>query len=119
MAIRILSVAAVAAAGFSMVPARAQERGNPDAGRSLALSVCANCHLVQEGQRKAPMDSVPSFYALAHDPTKTDARLSTFLNRPHPPMPNIELSRQQIADLVSYIATLRSQPKPTRPPARR
>ena len=98
-------------------PACAQERGHPEAGQTLALAVCANCHLVREGQHKAPMDSVPSFYALAHDPAMTDEKLRTFLNRPHPPMPNIELSRQQIADLVSYIASLRNQPMPTRSPA--
>ena len=98
---------------------QAQERGDPAAGRNLALSVCAHCHLVQEGQRQPPMDSVPSFYALAHDPAMTDERLRTFLTRPHPPMPNIELSRQQIADIASYVESLRSQPEPTRSPKAR
>ncbi len=115
---RIAGAVALAAV-LSSLPAHAEERGNPQAGQTLALSVCANCHLVQEGQRKPPMDSVPSFYAVAHDPAMTDDKLGTFLNRPHPPMPNIELSRQQIADLVSYIASLRGQPKPARRPAPR
>lgn len=99
---------AAAATVLPMAAAHAQERGDATAGRALALSVCANCHLVEEGQRKAPMDSVPSFAALAKDPTMTEARLAGFLNRPHPPMPNIELSRQQIADLVSYIISRRA-----------
>jgi mono/diheme cytochrome c family protein len=97
---------------LAAAPGQAQEHGDPAAGRTLALSVCANCHLVQNGQRQAPMDSVPSFAALARDPAMSDARLHNFLNRPHPPMPNIELSRQQIADLVSYIASLRVPPRP-------
>ena len=90
------------------VPALAQEHGDATAGQGLALSVCANCHLVRQGQSHPPMDSVPSFSAIARDPAMTDARLSTFLTRPHAPMPNIELSRQQIADIVSYIGTRRA-----------
>lgn len=112
-------VAAVLGAAVSAAAVRAEERGDAAAGQKLALAVCANCHLVQEGQRKPPMDSVPSFYALARDPAETDERLRTFLTRPHPPMPNIELSRQQIADVVSYIESLSGQPKPTRRPSRR
>jgi cytochrome c len=92
-------------------PASAQQlRGNAAAGHDLALAVCANCHLVQEGQRKPAMDSVPSFEAVAHDPKMTDERLHGFLNRPHPPMPNIELSRQQIEDVVAYLETVRAAP---------
>src|SRR5581483_10059123 len=83
--------------------AQAQEVGSAAAGENLAMAVCTNCHLVREGQSKPPMDSVPSFDAIARDRELTDERLRGFLNRPHPPMPNIELSRQQIADLVSYL----------------
>ncbi len=88
-------------------PALAQEHGDARAGRALALSVCANCHLVAEGQSKPPMDSVPSFDAIAHNQAMTEQRLRVFLNKPHWPMPDLQLSRQQIEDEIAFIAELR------------
>ena len=111
---RRLAYAAMLTLTASAAPpaSAAQERSDPAAGKGLAQAVCANCHLVAEGQRQAPMDSLPSFDAVANDPAMTDARLRSFLNRPHPPMPNIELSRQQIEDLVGYLVSLRRARSP-------
>ncbi len=92
---------------LGIAPSAAQSPGDPEAGRALALRVCANCHLVAEGQRQAAMDSVPSFDALARDPAMTEARLQGFLNRPHPPMPDPQLSRQDVADLLVYFESRR------------
>ncbi len=88
-------------------PALAQEHGDARAGRALALSACANCHLVAEGQSKPPMDSVPSFDAIAHNQAMTEQRLRVFLNKPHWPMPDLQLSRQQIEDEIAFIGELR------------
>jgi len=33
--------------------------------------------------------------------------LAAFLANPHPPMPNLSLSRRDIQDLLAYIATLK------------
>lgn len=90
-------------------PALAQEQGNANAGRDLALSVCSNCHLVAERQSHAPMDSVPSFDAIARNTSLTPDRLRTFLAKPHWPMPDLQLSRQQIEDQVAYFGQLRQQ----------
>ena len=92
-------------------PVSAQEHGDARAGRGLALSACANCHLVAEGQSKPPMDSVPSFDVIAHDPSMTDARLRAFLGKPHWPMPDLQLSRQQIEDEIAFLAELRAKPR--------
>ena len=92
-------------------PALAQEHGDARAGRALALSACANCHLVAEGQSKPPMDSVPSFDAIAHNQAMTEARLRAFLNKPHWPMPDLQLSRQQIEDEIAFLAELRTKPR--------
>ncbi len=100
---------------LAALPAAAQEFGNASSGEALAMSVCSNCHLVREGQRNAPMDSVPSFDAIARNPVLTPDRLRQFLNRPHWPMPDPELSRQQIEDSVSYILMRRAASGPGRP----
>lgn len=83
--------------------------GSAEAGRATAMTICANCHLVATGQRQPPMDSVPSFDALARDPRMSEARLRGFLNRPHPPMPDPQLSRDELENLVSFILLLRRQ----------
>lgn len=86
----------------------AQEpRGDPQIGHATAVAMCANCHLVGGGQARPAMDSVPSFDALARDPAMTESRLRGFLNRPHPPMPDPQLMRQEIDNIVSYILELR------------
>ncbi len=108
--IRTLGLAVLGSAALSGA-ALAQQPGNAAAGERMAVAVCANCHLVREGQPQAPMDSVPSFAAVASDPALNEMRLRGFLNRPHFPMPNIELSRQQIDDLVAYFNARRDQPK--------
>lgn len=110
---RIILGLAVAIAVVAM-PALAQEIGNAGDGEALAMAACSNCHLVREGQRNPPMDSVPSFDAIARDPKLTADGLRLFLNRPHWPMPDLGLSRQQIADAVSYISELRSGVRSTR-----
>ncbi len=88
-------------------PAVAQEQGNAKAGEELAMASCSNCHLVAEGQKNHPMDSVPSFDAIAANRSLTADRLRTFLYKPHWPMPDFGLSRQQVEDEVAFIFELR------------
>lgn len=106
--VRAIGFAVLGSAAFAATAVFGQQPGDRAAGETLALAVCANCHLVQEGQRQAPMDSVPSFAAVANDPAMDETRLRGFLNRPHFPMPSIELSRRQIDDLIAYIQSRRA-----------
>jgi cytochrome c len=100
---------AILSAVLMATPALAQEQGRASAGRDLAMSVCSNCHLVAERQSHPPMDSVPSFDAVARNTSLTPDRLRTFLAKPHWPMPDLQLSRQQIEDEVAYFVLLRQQ----------
>lgn len=79
------------------------------AGRNLALQWCSNCHVVAKGQAQAATDSAPSFFAVANDPSTTEAGLRAFLGTPHPTMPNIALSRDETTDLIDYILSLKGQ----------
>ena len=81
-------------------------RGTPAAGRQVADKWCVNCHVTSR-DIAAASDIAPTWASIAADPEKTDAYLRSFLTNPHGEMQSISLSRQQIADVVSYIGTLR------------
>lgn len=74
-------------------------------GRTIAERWCAACHLVAPEQVRAS-DAVPTFEAIARRRELTPDNLATFLAAPHPVMPNLDLSRDQIADLVAYVESL-------------
>lgn len=69
-------------------------------GLRIAQRWCSSCHVVTPDQKTGSVD-VPSFKEIALK--RTDAKaLSMFLSDPHPRM-NLELSREEIADVVRYI----------------
>lgn len=74
-------------------------------GKALAERWCANCHAVAPGAKEAN-DQVPSFAAIAKRKDMTPDRLRTWLQTPHPNMPNFNLARQNIEDLIAYLRSL-------------
>lgn len=94
--------AAVAAAGVMAAGvAQAADAGN---GEKLARRWCAACHVVARDQA-AGTTQAPPFSAIAHKPDFNASAVALFLLAPHPPMPNMGLSRGEAADLAAYIAT--------------
>lgn len=78
----------------------------PSKGKRLAMQWCASCHIVTPEQETGSADA-PPFKTIAALPEEELARLPAFLADPHPKMPNYALSRQEIADLVAYIRSLK------------
>jgi mono/diheme cytochrome c family protein len=73
-------------------------------GQRLAERWCAECHVSAPGQQRAS-DIVPTFVEIGGRFDETT--LATFLASPHHSrMPNLSLSRSEIADLVAYIKSL-------------
>lgn len=70
-------------------------------GRQIAERWCASCHLIGSRQARASAD-VPSFHSIARREL-TDAQLAAFLSTPHPPMPNMSLSRAETLDVLTYL----------------
>ncbi|WP_262266377.1 c-type cytochrome [Microvirga yunnanensis] len=91
---------------LTLLSGPAWSAGNPERGRQLADRWCASCHLVGPEQREASAD-VPSFASVARRDDLSEALLAAFLTNPHPPMPNMSLTRQEIADVLAYIRGLR------------
>ncbi len=72
-------------------------------GRSIAQRWCSECHVVAPGQRHGS-DTVPTFAQIGASEQFDEGRLSAFLAAPHHSrMPNLSLTRSEIADLVAYI----------------
>jgi mono/diheme cytochrome c family protein len=91
-------------AAFLIFTAPAHAAGDMDAGRQLVETSCSSCHLV--GSTGSGSDVAPSFARIAKakkgDPSWTRA----WLMDPHPPMKGINLTRQQIDDVVAYLRSL-------------
>ena len=98
---RFLVIAGVLA-GFA-VPAAAAT-GNADAGRQLVLRSCTSCHATST--TTAASDSAPPLSFVARDNKQRPAWVRGWLMDPHPPMPGIMLSRQQIDDIIAYLNSL-------------
>jgi len=81
--------------------------GDAASGKALALQWCSACHLVAEDQPTASSASLPSFYDMAKDPDWSEEKLAAFLANPHPAMPDMSLGNTEIADLASYIGSLK------------
>ena len=93
-------VAAVAAA-LALLPLSARA-ADIEQGHALARQWCAACHAVEPGA-KTTSDIPPSFVSIARRKDVTASSLRAWLNAPHPNMPNFELSRAAIDDLIAYI----------------
>lgn len=87
------------------MPVRAQ--GDPEVGRELAQTWCTSCHVVDEEGHGA--DAGPALPTLLGDGQRTPDELRGWLAAPHPPMPNFDLSRQEIEDIVAYLESLAEQ----------
>jgi cytochrome c2 len=78
---------------------------DPRSGQIIAERWCASCHLVAQDQVRA-IDGVPTFAEVARREDVTADGLRAFLSSPHPQMPDMALTRDEIRDLVAYIKTL-------------
>ncbi len=99
----------IAMAGLAVTADTAGAAGRIAEGQVIALRWCAACHVVSPDQKTAKADA-PAFATIATG-LETDAdraALELFLADPHPVMPNMNLARQEVADLVAYIAGLRA-----------
>jgi len=81
--------------------------GDAREGGEIAERWCATCHLVSERQERATPDA-PTFMSIAERSPEAIDALAGFLMDPHPPMPDLSLTRQEIRDLLAYIESLRA-----------
>jgi len=89
------------------------EPGRVSVGRSFALANCRPCHVVEPGPGvQVRFANAPAFRAIAASPRTTDLTLNIWLRNPHPTMPTLVLTRQEAADVIAYILSLRGARQP-------
>ena len=74
-------------------------------GQVIAERWCSACHLVGSDQTRA-IDGVATFQEIAGRYDVTVDGLRAFLASPHPVMPDMSLTRDEINALVNYIHSL-------------
>ena len=109
VAVEVSGMAFLVAASNGTV---AHAAGDAVAGHRLAQTWCGNCHVVGPEQQEGTSNGAPSFAAVADMKTTTELGLHAFLQTPHDRMPDWHLSRNETADVVSYIISLRRQHRP-------
>ncbi|MFO1183753.1 MAG: cytochrome c [Bauldia sp.] len=78
--------------------------GVPERGAELASRWCSSCH---DMAKREAEPGPPPFSVLARRLPRDADILAGLIADPHPPMPNLSLSRQDIQDVLAFIGTLR------------
>ena len=78
-------------------------------GHELAGVWCKQCHLVDPEGTGFTQGGAPTFAEVASRPGQTREKIKLWLVDPHPPMPDLSLSRDEIENLTSYILSLREE----------
>ena len=99
-------IAGAAMACFAS-PSFSQELGDARLGKTLAESVCAECHSVQKGATRSRNGNAPTFETLANTPGLTPMALRVALRTSHREMPNLVLKNAEIDNVIAYLATLK------------
>lgn len=104
----ILAGLGLAGLGLSGSVVRAQIHPDAKTGHEIAGKLCVSCHIVgpEASSASVPAD-VPSFVTIANKPGQTVQAIAGAIVIPHPPMPQIELTREEIGDVAAYILTLK------------
>lgn len=95
----------VAIAGVTSQP-------DPVNGKGLAEKLCSNCHLVGSATQTHANSDVPSFHEIANREGQTAGAITARIILPKHPMPQIPLTKAELADLAAYILSLRDSTRP-------
>jgi cytochrome c len=77
-------------------------------GRAIAQRWCSSCHDIGAGDTRTAKDVAPTFESVSRRPKLSREHLETWIGNPHPPMPNLHLTREEIENLVDYIESLKT-----------
>lgn len=102
-------------AGLTLSGGGVHAQIHPDAktGHEIADKLCNSCHIVNPETANATVPAdVPTFEEIANVPGQTVEAIAGRIVIPHPPMPTIQLTREEIGDVAAYILSLRKPEAP-------
>ncbi len=97
-------IAALTLTGSSLM---AQIHPDAKTGKQIAEKLCVGCHIVGPTAEGTVPADVPSFMRIANEPGQSAETIAGAIVIPHPPMPTIHLTREEIGDIAAYILTLK------------
>ena len=101
---RVLALAALPGFAFARIAFAADALN----GEAIAKRKCAACHFVTRGEN-SPSAEVPPFVEIAARHPSV-GELVAVLSGPHPRMPDLRLTRDEVDDLAAYLASLNPAP---------
>ena len=84
--------------------AQAAAAASARAGRDLFMRTCIACHVTDNASTAS--DHAPPLSAIARANKERPDTIRAWLTNPHPPMPNLMLSRQQMSDIIAYLNSI-------------
>ena len=88
-------------------PAQAANAVN---GQRLARTLCTNCRIVEPGgASNEVVAGVPSFMAAAAKEGQSAEKIGGYILNPHPPMPKVQFTTAELADVAVFIMTLKAK----------
>ncbi len=99
------------------LPANAEGAKPPSAraGHELSIKFCRSCHLIDRSTNDTALVGPPSFASIANQPGQTAQRITNVLIQSHPPMPDMQLTIQEIQNIIAYLDTMRTDAPPLLP----
>lgn len=106
----LLATAAAAVATALFAPVHAQLPPNVKAGRQVAEKLCVGCHIVTPDPPNSTVSAdIPAFQTIANRAGQTVDTVVGAILIPHPPMPNTNLSREEVTNVAAYIMSLKNR----------
>ena len=107
----VIGAAILALGWIDMAGAQALKdppRPDPAKGLALAQRLCSTCHLTSGANATPVTAGIPSLAAIANRAGQTRAAIEGTLISPPHPMPDVQLTRDQITDIIAYLDQLRT-----------
>jgi mono/diheme cytochrome c family protein len=108
---------ALAAGGALLAAATAAQAQGAlvEQGRSIAQTWCVSCHAIGSGEQSSALVGAPSFRSLGLSENYDEEALAAALLRPHPVMPEMPLTRQDLRAIAAYLDWLAEEERSAAP----
>lgn len=93
-------------AALLLVGAGTAAAGDVERGRTVAERVCKRCHVIGADNLHGSIGSTPSFFLMKEKLGNYRGRILSLTGRPPHKGQDLDVSRQDLDDLLAYIATL-------------